>query len=328
MCTVPADAPRRALEECCAIEGWSPASFRRAGEGRTSTVFVAPGLGVVLTVAPAGQDEAAVGARLHLARAVADRAPFVRPLDGVDQPVTTAHGVVSLWVYVPTVPTADLEAVGADIARFHAVDGADLEAGASPLGPARVMRDTTAWVEELADSGRLRSADVRTLSAVDRRLLTALGPPDRSSTGLLHGDLFWPNVLLTGHGAVLCDTDELGTGTPEHDVAFLFDPDRRSDPATDLEAFAAGYGSPVPDAATRRLLVRRTHLTFTLRLAERAEGARQRFWLDQWMAGWRRVAADDATSLVPPREHSRIDQLADVVRGPIQRWSAGRRPTA
>ncbi len=291
-------------------------------------MFVAPDLGVVVSVAAPGVDATVVAHRLELARAVGGRARFVRPLAGVVQPVVTDHGVVSVWEYVPTVPLVDFEAVGADIARFHAIDASVLGAGPAPLPPARVMRDTAGWIDSLAHAGRLRPADVRTLSTVDVRLNAALGRPDLDATGLIHGDLFWSNVLVTRDGAVLCDTDELGRGTPEHDVAFLFDPDRRTDREQDLRAFASGYGSTVPDTTTRRLLVRRHHLTFTLRLAEAAATIRTRFWLDQWMGGWRRVAADDDAPLIPPREHGRLYQLRVAVRSSIERRAVGGRPTA
>jgi len=224
-----------------------------------------------------------------------------------------------VWEYVATVPQRDFEAVGAAVARFHAVDGTTLLAGGVALGPARVMADTTAWIDRLAHEGRLRPADARVLSVVDGRLLDALGPTDDGATGLLHGDLHWPNVLVTSDGAVLCDTDEFGLGSPDYDVAYLLDPDRGGLGAHDVEAFASGYGAPVPDAGTRRLLVQRSHLTFTLRLAEHVETRRRHYWVDQWMSGWREVVADPAVAIVPPRERSRLGQLALAVRAPAER---------
>jgi hypothetical protein len=299
--------------------GWSPSWFRRAPQGRTSAVYLSEELGVVLSVAgPAvGRDE--VAGRLHLAGVVSERAPFVRPVPDLVQPFDSGHGMVSLWVFVATTPIVDFEAVGSTLARFHAIDGAALRASSITLGPARVMRDTRAWIADLARDGHLRPSDTRTLSAVDHRLTSSLGPPDPTAAGLVHGDLQWPNVLTTPGGAVLCDADELGLGSPEYDVAYLFDPDRRVTADADLEAFASGYGSPVPDVGTRRLLARRSHLTFTLRLAERATTVRERFWVDQWLAGWRRTVADPEAPLTPPREHSRADQLRAVVRAPIER---------
>jgi hypothetical protein len=309
----------QAVAACCASMGWPAASFHRDPEGRTNAVYLSEGLGVVLSVAGPGVGRDDVAERVRLARAVAEQAPFVRPVPDLIQPVDTGHGMVSLWELVVTTPTVDLEAVGSTLAQFHAIDGVALGASSTALGPARVMRDTGAWIADLAQRGRLRPADARVLSVEDRRLATALGHPDTGATGLLHGDLHWPNILMTRDGAVLCDTDEIGLGSPEYDVAYLFDPDRRVLADADLRAFASGYGSPVPDVATRRQLARRSHLTFTLRLAERAATIRDRFWVDQWLAGWRRVVADPAAPLTPPREHGRLDQLRTTVRGPIER---------
>jgi hypothetical protein len=299
-------------------------AFHRAAEGRTNTVFLGESLGVVVSVAGPGVVADAVTARIRLAGAVAERAPFVRPLLDVPQAQATDGGVVSVWEYVPTVPVRDLEAIGAAVARFHAVDGSTLETGTPALGPARVMWDSAAWIDDLALRRLLRPVDARVLSVVDRRLRAALGPPDSGATALVHGDLFWPNVLVTTDGAVLCDTDELGFGSPEYDVAFLLDPDRGQVAAADLQAFASGYGAPVPDAGMRRELVQRSHLTFTLRLVEGATTARGRYWVDQWMAGWRHVAYDGGAALTPPRERSRFGQLGAVVRGPLERRSTGR----
>lgn len=309
----------RVLEAYCASRGWPASAFRRAPEGRTNAVFLGDTLGVVVLVAAPGVGSDVVAHRMELARAVARQAPFVRPSADEPLPVTTDEGVLSVWDLVPTVPDRDVEAVGHAVARLHAVDGTALRVGSVALGPARVMADTAAWIDGLARDGRLRPADARVLSSIDDRLLGVLGPPDAAATGLLHGDLYWPNVLTTSDGAVLCDADELGLGSPEYDVALLLDPDRGSLRATDVEAFASGYGAPVPDAATRRLLVQRSHLTFTLRLVEHAHSARGRFWVDQWMAGWRRVAADPTAGIIPPRERSRLEQLGVVVRGPVER---------
>jgi hypothetical protein len=286
-------------------------------------VFLGPSLGVVVMVAGAGADATLVAQRVRVAAAVAQRAPFVRPDPGEPHPVTTDDGIVSVWEYVPTVPWRDLEAVGTSVAAFHAVDGTMLATGTA-LGPARVMADTTRWIDALAERRRLRPADAKVLRVVDRRLLDALGPPDPTARGLLHGDLYWPNVLLTRQGAVLCDTDELGLGSPAYDVAHLLDPDRDHLTVADVDAFASGYGAPVPDSATRRFLVQRSHLTFTLRLADRVPSSRGRYWVDQWMAGWRRVAAGGGP-LTPPRERSRLAQLGVVVGGPFARAGGGAR---
>lgn len=321
----PRDRAARVLEAYCASRGWPPAAFHRATQGRTNAVFLGASLGVVVLVAAPGVGSDAVAYRMDLAREVAARAPFVRPAADEPLPVATLDGVLSVWEFVPTIPDRDFEAVGEAVARLHAVDGTTLGVGSTPLGPARVMADTTAWIDELARGGRLRPADARVLSSVDRRIHDALGPPDAAATGLLHGDLHWPNVLLTPDGVVLCDADELGLGSPQYDVAYLLDPDRGNSSAADVEAFASGYGAPVPDVATRRLLVQRSHLTFTLRLVGNARSARAHFWVDQWMAGWRRVAADPAAGIVPPLERSRLGQLGILVRGPLERRSRDRR---
>ena len=287
-------------------------------------MFLGGSLGVVVSVAGPDTTAGKVADRMQLARTVADHAPFVRPSADEPHPVTTQDGVLSVWEYVATVPDRDFAAIGNAVARFHAVDGSTLRVGSAGLGPARVMADTSAWIDALAVGRRLRPADARVLVAVDRRLLGALGPPDPAATRLVHGDLYWPNVLLTPGGAVLCDTDEFGLGSPEYDVAYLLDPDRGGTSPSDVEAFAAGYGVPVPGASTRRLLVQRGHLTFTLRLAERAGTARERYWVDQWMAAWRRVVADGGTAIVPPRERSRLGQLGLAARGPMERRVADR----
>jgi hypothetical protein len=315
---------RQALDAYCASRGWPASAFHRAPEGRTNVVFLGPSLGAVVSVAPWGVGTDAVGARLRLAASIADRAPFVQPLPDVGQPVATEHGIVSVWQFVPTVPVRDFEAIGATVARFHGIDATTLDTGTSPLRPARVMRDAAAWIETLGGRGRLRPADVRTLTEVDRRLVSALGVPDPTPTGLLHGDLYWPNVLVTSGGAVLCDVDELGLGSPEYDVAYLLDPDRRPLATANVHAFASGYGTSVPEPGLRRLLVQRSHLTFTLRLAERSSSARGRYWVDQWMTGWRRVAAGTDTAITPPRDHSRAAQLATAVRGALERRAVGR----
>lgn len=314
---------QRALDAYCATRGWPASEFHRASEGRTNAVFLGESLGVVVAVAGSGISANCVAARIQLARAISKRAPFVRPLPDAEQPLATDGGVVSVWEYVPTVPALDLEVIGAAVARFHAVDGSTVETGTSALGLARVMRDTAEWIDDLAHRRLLRPADARVLSIVDNRLLSSLGPPDTGAKSLVHGDLHWPNVLVTNESAVLCDTDEIGLGSPEYDVAYLLDSDRQHVSQPDLDAFASGYGSPVPEIGARRMLVQRSHLTFTLRAAERATSVRGRYWVDQWMAGWRRIVKDDGAILTPPREHSRLEQLGVVVRGPLERRVLG-----
>jgi aminoglycoside phosphotransferase (APT) family kinase protein len=75
---------------------------------------------------------------------------------------------------------------------------------------------------------------------------------------LMHGDLALDNVLVDAHGSLsLIDWADGGPGDPRHDLALALQTKPELElSAGVLDAFAAGYGGAVPDAATRDWFVR------------------------------------------------------------------------
>jgi aminoglycoside phosphotransferase (APT) family kinase protein len=75
---------------------------------------------------------------------------------------------------------------------------------------------------------------------------------------LMHGDLALDNVLVDAHGSLsLIDWADGGPGDPRHDVALALQTKPELELSTGaIDAFAAGYGAAVPDAATRDWFVR------------------------------------------------------------------------
>ncbi|MEI2779550.1 MAG: phosphotransferase [Tetrasphaera sp.] len=303
--------PERAAHAAAAALGVDPSTLARQAQGSTSAVFA--GAQVVLIVAPAYADLAAVSAKVALAAALAERCAFVRPL--WSGPQRFAGALVSAWERIPVVEPVDWEAAGAAVRSLHAVAVDDLEQSVPIRLPTVVdCADIVTGIERLTATGRVRPRMAATLAAVARRLDGELGDTD-PRRGVVHGDLHRPNLLTGPARVVLCDTDEIAVGSPAYDLGFLTDPARPSLPEAGRRAFESGYRGPLPSTGHARSLARAAHLRRTVAVLERPAGPRERYFNAARLGAWSAMLADWDLDLVPVVVQPRARQAALAARG-------------
>lgn len=289
---------RRAAAEVAQRLGADPAGLVHLPAGSTSWVFDLPSAGVVLIVARPSRSPADVLARAGAARELSRSLPFVAPRE---DPIRTSDGLwVTPWERVPVRQgRPDPVALGAAVRGLQDVDPSVVRAQGIALADLQQVDSILDTLTRLTGSGVVGPRDARLLVACAARLgdeLAALpGADDRGPDRVLvHGDLHLDNVLATADGCVLCDTDELATGGPDWDLAFLVDPGRRGVLAGDeRRGFEEGYGAALPDEATARTLARIAHLRRTvLQLGVLRPTSRERWWNRVRLGSWAAVAAD------------------------------------
>jgi aminoglycoside phosphotransferase (APT) family kinase protein len=240
---------RRCLHAVCRLAGVdaTPAELIKY---TVNAVYRLPAAGVVVRVADdAGAVDRArqvVGTARWLA---ARRAPAVRLLEGVPQPVTSGLCAATFWV----------ELGGQGERRAADLAGPLRELHRLPVGvPLRPWSPFESAARRMAAADGLAAADRQWLgeqwAAAERTYRTTAAS---LRTGLVHGDAHAGNLLRDGSGGfVLCDLDSTGIGPLDWDLvpaavaAFRF-----GEPASHA-GLAAAYGRDVTTVRAWPLLRR------------------------------------------------------------------------
>jgi Ser/Thr protein kinase RdoA (MazF antagonist) len=199
---------------------------------------------VVVRVAPAGRERAAVLRELDLARFLADRGfDAVRPA-ALEQPLEVGSHLATAWEWIPHDPAAgtDGEAFGALVRGFHEVTE-DYDAALPGWGALELI---AARLGGLRANPNFTDAEVAMLEDVRSGLEARLDELAGSTpVGVVHGDAHPGNVLTeTGTGrTVLADFDLIGRGPRAWDLAPAALHPRRygADPSW-WQAVRRGYG--------------------------------------------------------------------------------------
>lgn len=294
--------------------------------GSTSWVFDAPDAGLVLIAAHPTVPRELLEARVAAARTLAASVPFVAPHPDRPGPWSTAAGLqVTAWLRVPTTTgEPSWRALGAALRALHAVRPADVAASGLPLRPHLDLAALGGRVDAHVRRGVLATRDAVVLRAVARRLADEVaGLP---APVLVHGDVHRENVLATGDGVVLCDTDLLGLAPAAYDFAPLLEPTRPDQLSGAARAdLAEGYGAALPDPATARSLARVAHLQRTVDDVDRGvRSVRDLWWHRVRLDAWCEMLDDWAQDLQPVLGQSRLLHVqrlarrARLVRSPRQ----------
>lgn len=323
MVSGPAVAPRSVVGAVRHVGG-DPATATRLALGTSNEVWGLERPQVVITAYGPHHDVSVLRARLQVAQALQDVAPFVRLLE-----VLELDGVVAVWERLPLAghrapDPAFWEAVGASLRRLSELPLEPLAAA----GRLPVLHDVGPLGDELTrlvDERLLTPAAARLLEDVAARLSAELpaGPP-----ALAHGDAHLPNLLRPAGGparVVLCDVDELGRAPALWDTAFVLDPGRRPGLRPDeRRALLGGRGVDEPPADLVRAMARLSHLRRTVREL-RSPGREARVWSRLRVAAWAAVRSDWALDLHPVFCLPRTRQLALLARSaPVRPRQAGR----
>lgn len=160
---------------------------------------------------------------------VVDEAAGLRQLDAVPsappvpEVVVIEEGVlVTSWVATsPRAPSHDVE-LGRMLAELHRSPYGTWGGGSSFIGACRVSAAEadgapTFYGHRLAELARTAHLELAVLPVVDR--LPELLPPE--GPALLHGDLWWGNVLWGADGRAWLVDPSVHGGHPEEDLAML-----------------------------------------------------------------------------------------------------------
>lgn len=224
------------------------------------------------------------------------------PRPAPTRPVRTGGGglVATAWERVVTAAPVDWPAVGAMVARLHALDPADLAPG-YPAPPATAL-PWWRFAELLGEAGPLIDAAARAglTAAVARHAGWAAAAGGPGGWVLCHGDVHPHNVVGGPDGPVILDWDLLCLGPPGWDHAPLLAMVARWGVESECyEGFARGYGAdlsaePVTATLTELRLVAATLLRVRAEGLGREPGSeaerRLRFWRgDPDAPAWRFV---------------------------------------
>jgi Ser/Thr protein kinase RdoA (MazF antagonist) len=223
-----------------------------------NALYAYPERGLVVRVARPGTPPAAIARTLEFVRRIAaEGMPVSEPTDvpGVDQPVVTSTGVVTLWRYhdVDAGCRVRPEELGAIIRRFHriAASHADL---VDPWEPFALIRNRLAVARCDQLPAELLEPLENLLAALEvsaPHLTTTLGK------GVIHADAHYGNILcLPGHILLLIDFDQVCYGPHEWDlVPNLVTRRRFGMSESDFRAFSTAYGYDLRDSADAGMFI-------------------------------------------------------------------------
>lgn len=227
---------------------------------------------------------------------------------------------MTAWRRVPVLGgRPNPEALGRTVRALQQIEVSAVHACGMALPDLQRVEDIVEHVRRQACAGSISDRDGHMLLRCAQRLGTELAANEHRYGGdrlLVHGDLHLGNVLATLTGCVLCDTDELGRGSRDWDLAFLVDPGRRSSlTKAERVQFESGYGGPMPSESTARTLARVAHLRRTVRLLGLPHPTiRERWWNHVRLACWDAVEADWSLDRYPAMQLSPSEQASCLVR--------------
>ena len=175
--------------------------------------------------------------------------------------------VFSLWESVEIADGAiDWRDVGRAVRTLHAVPVTDEHL--LWLDDVTNLHRTRRRIRLALRNGLASAQDAESVLGAARRIASWWQRTWRNSAwtrwGYVHGDLWPKNVLATRRGPVLCDTDGIGWGPANWDLAFIRAAlERGSLSADDAVAFQRGYGEVLPSATDARWVLRWHDLNWT-----------------------------------------------------------------
>jgi Phosphotransferase enzyme family len=214
-----------------------------------NAVVALPAAGAVLRIAGSAEVRSRVPAVVAVARWLEDLVlPAVRLLRGVPQPLEVEGHLVTLWrAAQPASEVGGRKAAIEDLARLlralHGVE-APLPAALGPWDLAGALR------RRLAEAPGVPAADAeflaRELADAEAGLASLADVEPLLSPGLVHGDAFLGNLVLSRSGPLLCDFDGVARGPREWDLVPVAVGALRFDYGHDLHRrFAQAYGVDV-----------------------------------------------------------------------------------
>ena len=201
-----------------------------------TAIYLLPHERAVARVSPLSSAEA-LGNTVRLVRwLLAQGLRATEPLE-VEQPIRTPNAVLTLWRYYPqSDATPPARYLGELLRHLHDLPQPPvplhayqpLEALSQMVDAARTLPEATKdWLQEAIDA---RLSEYRSLEF-------GLG------IGLIHGDAYPGNTLWDGDQVRLGDWDEAAIGPREIDLANTYQGVRFGRTQSELEEFAAAYGS-------------------------------------------------------------------------------------
>jgi hypothetical protein len=174
--------------------------------------------------------------------------PVVPPARRADPGPHWQNGfAISLWDYVPAVDSQPGPAeVGAALAELH-LAARDCPADLGEMSPAREL--ISDGLQALSRHSVIDADAIAALRAAHGGALSALAGAGCKSA-VLHGDTHGGNLLRDSRrGWLWIDLEDTCRGPAEWDLATLSGRYGADDAAAALRSYAAGSGTPVPDAA-------------------------------------------------------------------------------
>lgn len=210
-----------------------------------------------------------------------------------EQPVVTAAGAVTLWVWLDVLAGVEVEPrVLGQIARtLH-----DATRGGVPdVADFDLMAAVVAELERAEASGATAAADLALLRGRAARLVDEWPDAEDDPLGVavVHGDLHRHNVLATAGGPVLADLELAGVGPVCADIVpHVVAVRRYGAPPHVLDEFLAGYGLEAGGWHGFEVLVQAYELWVTAwAVANRGQSAvlddEAEVRLDRWRPGHR-----------------------------------------
>ena len=289
-------AARAVAREVCARLGIPCPGLELLPSG-SNRVFRVQGGRHLIRVAPPGWSYDEVETAVRLTGALnALGAGCHRPVVGDVVVVDTEDGpaFATVWHWEPAQPRPlDWREVGAGVRRFHEA-GDRLAADLAGRLPTKDLADHIG--RRLAGPVRGILADATDVALLDgwyERLSTEFAELEFVlAPGPVHADIQENNLVGTGTGVVLVDTDGIGRGPREIDLMWAAESARGGRlSAADYLAFVDGYGADIRDWAGLEVMVRLRELSHTTWvLLRRHIDPADADLADRMMAWWREGA--------------------------------------